>query len=253
LRLLVERRVGQLDFRDFAATTSLNSNIVNAGNENLEPARSWIVSLTWERQFWERGALMLEARQEHISHVVDRVPVFSGASVFDAVGNIGSGRRDVMEASLILPLDRIGLDGVTVKGSGTLLASRVRDPATGAIRAISGDQRFSTQWDVTYDLPRQDLRLGVSYHDHGQTPETEYRIDEVVEQFHQVKLGAFVEYKPAPGWTVRLYGDDLGQTAFYRNRFIYAGLRGVAPLDLIERRSLGNGALFGVRIQHEFQ
>lgn len=70
---------------------------------------------------------MLEARQEHISNVVDHVPVFAGARVFDAVGNIGSGCRDVVESNLILPLDEIGLDGVTFIGRGTYTNSRVRD------------------------------------------------------------------------------------------------------------------------------
>lgn len=127
LRLLLERQVGQLNFRNFASSTSLNSNLVNAGNKNLEPDNSWVVALTWERYFWGRASLVLEARQEHISNVVDHVPVFAGARVFDAVGNIGSGCRDVVESNLILPLDEIGLDGVTFIGRGTYTNSRVRD------------------------------------------------------------------------------------------------------------------------------
>jgi hypothetical protein len=252
LRLLVERQVGQLNFRNFASSTSLNSNVVNAGNKNLEPERSWIVSLTWERHFWDRAALVLEARQEHISHVVDHVPVFAGPRVFDAIGNIGSGRRDVAQANLILPLDAIGMDGWTVKADATVLYSRVRDPATGKIRYISGDQPFGTHAEATYDWPEYNLRLGATYHDHGQTRQTEYRIDETSASFHQVKLGAFIEHKPSPAWTVRLYGDELSQTASFRERRIFSGLRGSAPLSLVERRSLGNGAMFGLRIQHEF-
>jgi hypothetical protein len=37
-----------------------------------------------------------------------------------------------------------------------------------------------------------------------------------------------------------------------RTRFIYNGLRGAVPLSQIERRRLTNGAVFGLRIQHEF-
>jgi outer membrane receptor protein involved in Fe transport len=252
LRFLAERQVGQLNFRNFASSTSLNSNVVNAGNKNLEPDRSWILSLTWERHFWDRAALVLEARQEHVSHVVDHVPVFSGTQVFDAVGNIGNGRRDTIQGNLILPLDAVGMDGVTVKADATLLDSRVRDPATGVIRPISGDQPFGTHVDVTYDLPEHNLRLGGNFHDHAQTKQAEYRIDEISSSFHQVKLGAFIEHKPAPAWTVRLYGNELAQTASFRDRQIYGGQRGAAPLTLIERRSLNNGAMFGLRIQHEF-
>lgn len=252
LRFLVERRVGQLDFRNFAATTSLNTNIVNAGNQNLEPERLWIVALTWERHFWERGSLVLEARQEHISQVVDHVPVFAGASVFDAIGNIGSGRRDIVQANLILPLDEVGLDGVTFTGSGTYTNSRVRDPATGLIRPISDDQELVMHYEATYDRPQDNLRFGINLHDHLVTTETSFRIDQIQAEYHTFKIGGFVEYKPAPAWTVRLYGNELAPSHYMRTRYIYPGLRGAVPLSQIERRQLTNGGLFGLRIQHEF-
>ena len=252
IRFLVERQVGQLNFRNFASSTSLNSNVVSAGNKNLEPERSWIVSLVWERHFWERGSLVLEARQEHISKVVDHVPVFAGPQVFDAIGNIGSGRRDIGQANLIVPMDELGLPGVTVKADATVRYSRVRDPATGLLRYISGDTPFGTHAEVTYDLPQYNLRLGATYHDHAQTREIEYRIDETSASFHQVKLGAFIEHKPTPDWTLRLYGEELSQANSFRDRIIYAGLRGSVPPSLIERRALNNGALFGLRIQREF-
>ncbi|MEP6830526.1 MAG: TonB-dependent receptor, partial [Rhizomicrobium sp.] len=134
LRLLMERQVGQLVFRDFASSTSLNSNTVTGGNKNLEPARSWNLSLAWELHFWKRASLVLEARREFISKVVDRVPVFAGGQVFNAVGNIGNGVRDGLQTNFILPLDELGLAGVTVNGDAAWHHSRVRDPATGMFR-----------------------------------------------------------------------------------------------------------------------
>src|SRR6185503_9615788 len=101
LRFLMERQVGQLVFRDFASSTSLNSNIITGGNKNLEPARAWNISLAWERHFWDRGSLVLEARREFISQVVDRIPVFAAGKVFNAVGNIGDGTRDDLVTNLI--------------------------------------------------------------------------------------------------------------------------------------------------------
>ena len=51
---------------------------------------------------------------------------------------------------------------------------------------------------------------------------------------------------------MRLYGQDLAPNHYLRTREIYPGLRGAVPLSQIERRHLANGALFGLRIQHEF-
>jgi hypothetical protein len=259
LRLLLERQVGQLVFRDFASSTSLNSNIVTGGNKNLEPAHSWNISLAWERHFWDRGSLVLEAKREFISQVVDRVPVFAGAKVYNAVGNIGSGTRDSLQTNLILPLDAMGLTGVTIKGEGTWRNSRVRDPATGLYRTIGGGQTygspafvFTSLTEISYDMPTQKLQLGITVHTHAGTQDLEYRIDEVDATHHDIKLGVYAEYKPTPVWTMRAFVRDVMQTSAFRDRDVYTGLRGRAPLLYVEHRELNNGAVLGINVQHDF-
>jgi len=258
LRFLMERQVGQLVFREFASSTSLNSNIITGGNKNLEPARAWNISLAWERHFWQRGSFVLEARREFISHVVDRIPVFAGTRAFNAVGNIGSGTRDTLLTNFIVPLDEVGLEGLTVKGEASWRHSRVRDPATGLYRRVVGGQTvggpsfaFTTMSEITYDMPQRNLQLGVTVHDHLTTQEYEYRIDEISTNYHAYKIGLFAEYKPTPVWTMRIFGRDLAQTSAFRNREVYAGLRGSAPLSFIERRILNNGAVYGFNVQHD--
>jgi hypothetical protein len=142
---------------------------------------------------------------------------------------------------------------VTFIGSGTYTNSRVRDPATGLIRPISVDQEVVMHFEATYDRPQDNLRFGVNLHDHLVSSETEYRVDEISSEYHVFKLGAFIEYKPTPAWTLRVYGNDVVPTHYLRSRLIYGGLRGAAPLSLIERRRLTNGALVGIRVQHDFE
>ena len=259
IRLLMERQVGQLVFRNFASSTSLNGNIINGGNKNLEPASSWNISLAWERHFWTRGSLVIEAKREFISKVVDYIPVYAGTQAYNAVGNIGDGTRDGVAINLILPLDRLGLEGVTITDETLWHYSRVRDPATGRVRQISGGQTVSmtqfiseTRGQMTYDMPQYNLQLGVEFHVHVGNHETDYRIDEFDPSYHDVKLGLFAEYKPTPAWTVRLFDRDIAQTASHRNRYVYAGLRGSAPLSYIEYRSLINGAVMGLDLQYDF-
>jgi outer membrane receptor protein involved in Fe transport len=259
LRLLMERQVGQLVFRNFASSTSLNSNMVTGGNKNLEPARSWNVSLAWEWHFWKRGSLVLGAKREFISKVVDFIPVFSGTRVFNAVGNIGNGVRDEASTNVILPLDKLGLEGVTITGEAVLHHSKVRDPATGLFRQIVGGQTvngaqfvFEETGEITYDLSSLNLQFGADLHTHANSHEADYRIDEIDPNHHGFKLGLFVVYKPVPDWTLRVFGRDLAQTAAYRDRYVYAGLRGSAPLSYIERRQLSNGSAVGINIQHDF-
>src|SRR3546814_4474990 len=74
-----------------------------------------------------------------MSNLVDRCVVVSDVGVFDSSGNIGHAIRDEVETNLNLPLDSLGLHGLTVKGNALFRRSRVRDPLTGAKRRISGD------------------------------------------------------------------------------------------------------------------
>ncbi len=259
IRLLMERQVGQLVFRNFASSTLLNGNTINGGNQNLEPARSWNISLAWERHFWTRGSLVIEAKREFISKVVDYVPVYAGTQVFNAVGNIGNGVRDGVSTNLILPLDNLGLEGLTVTGEAVWHHSRVRDPATGMSRQIVGGQTVSgnqfiaeTRNEITYDMPENNLQLGMDFHMHFLGHETAYRIDEFDPNYHDFKLDIFAEYKPTPDWTVRVFDRDIGQTAAHRNRYVYSGLRGSAPLSYVEYRSLSNGAVMGLDLQYDF-
>ncbi|HST92061.1 MAG TPA: TonB-dependent receptor, partial [Brevundimonas sp.] len=104
-RLRLDRRVGQLDFNDFAASASFTTGTVDAGNADLEPDKRWIAELGWERRFLDSGSLLLTLTHERIEDVLDRIPVQG----FDALGNIGDGERNTLRADLTLPLDRFGL------------------------------------------------------------------------------------------------------------------------------------------------
>ena len=259
IRLLMERQVGQLVFRNFASSTSLNGNVINGGNQNLEPASSWNISLAWEKHFWKRGSIVIEAKREFISKVVDFIPVYAGTQVFNAVGNIGNGVRDGISVNMILPLDNIGLEGVTVTDETVWHNSRVRDPSTGVYRQIVGGQTVSstqfiaeTRGEITYDMPQNNLQLGLDFHVHVGNHETDYRIDEFDPSYHEFKLGVFAEYKFLPGWTMHLFDRDMVQTASHRNRYVYSGLRGSAPLSYVEYRSLNNGAVMGLDLQYDF-
>jgi outer membrane receptor protein involved in Fe transport len=250
VRFLAERRVGQLDFDGFVSSASLTSNTVSAGNRNLLPDRSWRLELAWEHHFWDRASLTLTARRDLITGVLDHLPVTVNGQVFDTTGNAGSGRRDELEASLILPLDRLSLTGMALQFDGTARHSRISDPVTGRARRFSGSEPLEGHADLTQDLPAWKLRWGLGFSLPSQ--ETDYRIDEIDDRHHVSRLSAFVEYRPAPAWRLRLFGQDLAQPAYVRDRRLYDGLRGSVPLDHEERRSLNNGALLGLNIQFDF-
>jgi len=248
-RLLIEREVGQLDFGDFVSSASLTTGTVTAGNKDLEPDSLWRIELAWERRLGA-GSLVLTARHEAISNVVDRIPIIAGGGVFDAVGNIGSGTRDEIEADLNLPMDWLGLKGVTVQTQTLVRRSRVTDPTTGERRSISEDLPFEGKISLTHDMTRRNLRWGVNYA--FATDEKQFKIDELQNDRLGARIDAFVEHKPDAHWTLRLFGKNLTNSAAVRDRQVFPGLRGGSAPRFIERRALRSGAYYGVSVQRTF-
>jgi outer membrane receptor protein involved in Fe transport len=228
------------------SSASLTTGTVTAGNKDLEPDSLWRAELAWERRIG-KGSLVLTARHEAISNVVDRIPLLAAGQVFDAVGNIGSGRRDELEVDGNLPIEGLGLTGVTLQAHALARRSRVTDPTTFERRAISEDAPFEGTLALTHDLPRWKLRWGLGYV--FATRERQYKIDELQTDRLGGRLDAFVEYKPDEHWTLRVFANNITDTPATRERVVYPGLRGRSGASFIERRILRSGAYLGAGIQ----
>lgn len=248
-RLVVERRVGQLDFGDFVSSTSLSANTVTAGNPDLEPDSSWLAEVAWERQFAQNGSLVLMIRREQIADLIDRVPV-AGPVPFDGVGNIGDGVRNELEVNINVPLQPLGLTGGLLKATALWRKSETTDPTTGETRAISEDVPLEAELHFTQDLPAWSTRWGIDVEFASKV--REYRFDEI----HTDRLGTmvnmFAEYEPAHAWNIRLSLNNLTDRKAERERQIYSGMRGSAPLSYIETRSLQVGPYVGLSVRRAF-
>lgn len=249
LRLLAQREVGQLDFADFVSGASLTAGTVSAGNKDLVPESLWRIELGWEHRVGA-GSVVLTARQERASDVVDRVALVSSDGIFDSAGNIGSGRRDEVQLDLNLPLDGVGLPGITVKSSTLLRHSRVDDPLTGESRRISRDLPVEATAELTHDLPALRLRWGVAYA--YRTIETNFMIDEVEREQVSDRIDTFIEYKADSRSTLRLFANNLTDSPVTSRRTIYLGLRGASEIDYVGPRVLRSGRYFGVSFQRAF-
>jgi hypothetical protein len=164
LRFRAERELGQLDFGDFVSSTDLTTDVVAAGNPELEPDKTWVYEVTGERRFWDTGALSVTLRHEEITDVIDRIPIdvldpATGlvTSTLEAPGNIGDGTNDELELNVTLPLTRFGLTGAELKLEAEWRNSEVIDPTTGESRRISR-QRPTNRGHLPPGLPRAEAR-----------------------------------------------------------------------------------------------
>lgn len=247
LRLRLEREIGQLNFRDFAASSAIDAGTVNAGNANLQPQRAWVAEAALEQRFWGRGALVLTLTHAELEHVVDLIPI---AGAFDAPGNIGDGVRDDFALSITLPLQQFGIPGGLIRGTGTWRWSQVTDPVTGAERGISGLRPFEGDFHFSQDLPSLKSSWGVDYLPLWR--ETFYRINEVRTNVKGDFFSAYWEWRPRPDTTIRAEATNITDRSRFRNRTQYLGVRTAGVVAYNERRAWDSGALYSVRVRKAF-
>jgi hypothetical protein len=251
LRLRVEREVGQLNFRDFISNVNLSSNVLSAGNAELEPDKTWAYEAAFEKRFWENAAVVLTLRHENISDVVDVFPFLvlvdaNGDGVPDDAnndgmtdqrlvsgpGNIGDGRNDVVQLNVTLPLEKFGLKGGEIKLDSTWQNSEVRDPLTGEKRRISGQRPNTIQGSFRQDLPDQKLTVGLSWF--AGWSERYYRLEEVQSLKLRNFFGSFIEYKPTPQFTLRAELNNFDPYRFNIERQVFDGPRHTGSLETVE-------------------
>jgi len=256
VRLRAEREVDQLDFNNFIASSSLDTGSLHAGNTDIVPQQSWIFEAVYERHFWSGGDVSLTLRHSIISDAIDRVPITgpSGA-VFDAPGNIGGASLDALIVSLTVPLDRLGIAGGQLKGSGTFQRSQVADPTTGTPRPLTDLSPAEYTLSFRQDLPHWSWGASLatpcatSAATKGCT-KSEYHFNEIDLYAAQPALNLFVEYRPLTDLSLRLEADNILAQRYDRTVQVYGGPRNVSALSYADERLLTSSPslLFSLRM-----
>jgi|GEM_PF-93032 len=249
IRLRIERVVNQLDFEDFASSSSLDTGTVNAGNPDLIPEQAWLFEGTIEHRFWGRGAVTITASHSFLNDVIDQVPV---ENRFDAPGNIGSGWRQEMRASLTLPLERLGASGTLVRFNGTWRRSRVTDPVTQEKRRISYQRPFGGDLSITKDLPGLKSIIGADIYFGFE--EISYYINEIRTEGATTEPLAKVywDWTPQPGTVFRFQIENIAFRSRYRNRIFYDGPRSLGLISRYEERTAILEPFIMVRLRKTF-
>lgn len=204
LRFRVEKVVGQLNFDDFVASSSLTNAVgVTAGNPNLNPEQDWVYEAAVEQALWSGSSITLTARHYKITDAQDRGPVFlADGTVFDQPANIGNGTKEELAAEATLKFDQFGFKGLMLKGDVTRRHSEVTDPTTHEKREIS--QLHPVDWNLylSQDLPARNLSLGVDMY--GGWRRTSYRFNFIETVKIKTYVKPWIEWKPRPDLSVRL-------------------------------------------------
>ncbi len=251
VRFRYERVLGQLDFNNFLASSSLSASGVNAGNANLQPDQHTQYELSYERHFWDKGAVVVTLLHEDIKDVEDYVPITNSSGTFDAPGNIGNGRNDQIDLEMTLPLDRLGLSNGLLKTTSIFRLSSVPDPVTGKDRVISAERPQDLEFTLTQDLP--DLKSTWSIFYYNAWNEHYYRLTQVrSRRVIPPYITATWEYKPTPDWSLHLEVDNAAPFVYDDRFFDYAGPRNISPLVDVEELSIKSQPRLFVQIRKTF-
>lgn len=243
----VTRRVLQLDFYDFLARAFLDDENQNAGNAELRPQQDWSYEGEVNQKLGPWGSAQLRLVYRDVEDYVDIVPVDGGESV----GNIAKSWAAAIVPSATITFDPIGLKGLKLNASVVLQKSQLSDPFTGEKRQWSGFTNRQVNLSLRHDIPGSSWAWG-SNANHYHTL-ANYRSDQVDRSWEGPWfVSAFVENKNVAGLTVRAsVGNILGARS-YRERVVYNGLRGVAPIRFTESRDRRIGQIFGLSVRGNF-
>ncbi len=230
IRLRAERVVGQLDFSNFIASSDFSGNGVSGGNLGLRPDQRWQFEGDYEYHFWDKGALVLSYTRENITDLVDFIPIGGG---LDGPGNIPKAVNNIYDVELSLPLDRLGIDGGTLKPSLVWKDGAVADPVTGATRQISGTQNRLLVFDFLEDIQSWHSSLDLTIQTGFERPY--FRIAQVTyDKLRPLYVGLSWDYKPNPDLDLQIKLENAVPYQFDIVQYNYAGPRDVSPLTSIQ-------------------
>ena len=250
VRVRYERVVGQLDFSDFTASSSLSQGTVTVGNPDLSPEQAWVSEATLEQSFWSAGSASLTVRHSTLTDVIDRAPVFTATSVFDAPANIGAGTKDELIASLTLPFDKLGMKGAQLKAESTWRKSEVTDPTTHTKREITRLRPQEWEAHFTWDLPQYRLNWGIDAF--GSWRQTTFRSDQIEIKKLKTFVIPFLEWKPQSDLSLRMELPNFTERGLRTTRYVYSGPRDKNSLSYVDDRDIQFGRMIKLRLRKTF-
>jgi len=229
-RVGVRRRVGQLDFVDFAASASLSDGTAVAGNPDLGPDQATRYYASYDYRGKGDLALNVEVFHEDREDVLEEVRLPSGA-----VGraNAGDATYEGVKASLTLPLDAM-LANARLTVDATAVRSDFEDPVTGSRRPLSRVYSPLVNAEFRHDLPARRFSWGIRWS--ASNEGDIYRVGEIDSFRAEDNFGAFVETNAFGGFKTRLAIRNALTQRNFRDRRFFQPDRSGALVRTEERR-----------------
>lgn len=247
----IKRQVDQLEFADFAASTSID-NQAYAGNSELEQRKRWIYEVGFERRLKDDGGrFMVRLRHHRFSDYIGLVPVDDGSgNLVSAVGNIGDGTLWQLLLEGSFRMTRFGLPDMVID-------STVRFNKTEVTDAFTGEKHNFPRWadqmlrvEVRHDLNDLGFSYGgrMSYSRGRELHDINDRFETKPELF----FGLFAEYQVFDGITFRMDVNDVTNYDRGWNRFKFEDGTASGIVTSRNLRELREGVVYNFALSGTF-
>ncbi|MFY8133662.1 MAG: TonB-dependent receptor domain-containing protein [Aquimonas sp.] len=214
-QLGARRRVGQLDFADFAASASLGDATVVAGNPDLGPDQATRYFTSFDYRGNAGLAANLEIFHEDREDVLEQILLPSGAA---GLANAGAATYRGVKGSLTLPLDAL-LQAARLTLDGQVLESAFDDPLIDRQRPLSRVYSPLVNAEFRHDPAEFGFSWGLTW-ESANVGEV-YRVVEIDRLRTGRTLGGFIETGAFGGYRTRIGIRNLGSQNAYRDRSFF--------------------------------
>jgi outer membrane receptor protein involved in Fe transport len=223
LRLLVERTVSQLDFRNFVPSYEVVDQRIDPGNPGLAPEKTWIYEAGFEHRLANDGGVLdLRTFYHQISDHIDKIPfVDQNNNLVSAEGNIADANLYGIEGRASVRLGLISLPDATLSLRYLRQWSDIVDPFTGNTRRLLDDREgYSYDASFRHDITPWNMSYGFAYQSKGGE---QFISDLTVQQFYTIdpRWTGFIERRIFNIATLRVEAQNLFGATEFRRRVLY--------------------------------
>ena len=222
LSLEAQHSVGQLNFNDFAASSSAEDERDISGNSDLVPEQVSQVSATMDWRFSEKGSVKVELYHHWHDDILEAIFLESGGA---GIGNAGDSRMWGFDTHINLPIDSI-IDNGLVEINYNYRDTEFFDSIINRNRKTSYYLPHNLYVQFRQDLTELKMAWGLEYYNHF--TEKAYYVDEIATFEGNDRFRLFVETSYIDGLKIQLEVDNANTGEFTRTRTFYDDNRGGA-------------------------
>ncbi len=258
-RLELVREISQLNLEEFVSATEFLDNDIVLGNPNIKPDATWKLELGHDKRFGANAVVKLTLFHHWIKDTLDFLPI---TDTFEAIGNIGDGRRWGVMWESSVPLDWVGLRSAKLDLKARLQDSSVTDPVTGedrvlSIKTISGGPIFfnvenNYAWEMNFRQDFQASKLAWGWKMMDRAEQYQYKADELIIYDENTDIHAYIESSRWFGMKMQFGAENILNFHEDRYRVIYTGAREQSPVDSIELRDRTRGFRLNMTVTGNF-